>query len=302
MRFIIVLCVFLFGGEGYATQLHVKPIVEMILNAKKAILDENATSSEVDYIFLTFWDFDGTILKGDCSEGLEQNGTLVYKGLAQILIESGYSKMYNSQKEVGAFFEEYHHLQSLGKWLAYPYMGQIFRGASYQQIQAISQQYFETVLQRYYFSGSFEILKELKSHGIHPYILSASPEMFVKGASATLGLCEECFHGIKQNIKEGRLTEEIQYPITWAEGKTEKLKQIVAYISAQNPDKKVVVLAAFGNSYTTDGPFMRYVKKQALPNGVIPIAVMINGGEPPRDYEDLFMQISQDQLLGVSQE
>ena len=39
-------------------------------------------------MFLAFWDFDGTILKGDCSEGLRQDGKPIYKGMVQLGIEA----------------------------------------------------------------------------------------------------------------------------------------------------------------------------------------------------------------------
>jgi len=45
-------------------------------------------------IFLAFWDFDGTTMKGDCSEGLQENGKLIFPGLAQVAIEHGLSQIY----------------------------------------------------------------------------------------------------------------------------------------------------------------------------------------------------------------
>ena len=38
---------------------------------------------------VVLWDFDGTILKGDCSEGLKEGDKTIYPGLAQFAIEHG---------------------------------------------------------------------------------------------------------------------------------------------------------------------------------------------------------------------
>jgi phosphoserine phosphatase len=297
--FIVLIWFFLFLVVVKGEESHPNVIVSKILTSKKSILQHASQSSQDQYIFLAFWDFDGTILKGDCSEGFEDNGHLAYKGLAQLLIESGYSKLYPSKDGTTEFLNDYHHMESLGKWLAYPYVLQIFRGAAYSDIEALSKNYFETVLRQYYFSASLEILKALEKNEIKSYVLSASAEMFVKASASTLGLPEERFHGIKQKIKNDRLTEEIVYPITWSEGKVEKLNQIVDEVSKQNPDKKVVILAAFGNSYTTDGPFMQYVKMQKLPNAAKPTVVMINGGETPATYKNLFIKVNQSEILGA---
>ncbi|MCX8124876.1 MAG: hypothetical protein N3F66_12050, partial [Spirochaetes bacterium] len=59
----------------------------------------------------------------------------------------------------------------------------------------------------------------------------------------------------------------------------------------------VYAIAAFGNSYHTDGPFLRYVAMQKLPAGT-PIAVMINGGTPPEEYKGLFHCVEQSHVIG----
>lgn len=50
---------------------NVKEIVDSILNSKIAIerylADNESLSKNTKPLFLAFWDFDGTILKGDCS-------------------------------------------------------------------------------------------------------------------------------------------------------------------------------------------------------------------------------------------
>lgn len=49
------------------------------------------------------------------------------------------------------------------------------------------------------------------------------------------------------------------------------------------------MLAGFGDSYGTDGPFLRFIATQHLPAGQ-PIAVFYDGGAEPAEYKGLFYQ------------
>ena len=91
-----------------------------------------------------------------------------------------------------------------------------------------------------------------------------------------MGIPEERIHGIEVRIRDGRVTEELVYPVTWNLGKLEKLKAIVAGKERENGGQKVFVLAGFGDSYATDGPFLKYIATQEMPAGK-PIAVFFNG-------------------------
>ena len=69
-------------------------IIERILRTREQILKTAAATNASSIVFLAIWDFDGTILKGDCSEGLRNGEQTVYPGLAQVAIEHGLSEMY----------------------------------------------------------------------------------------------------------------------------------------------------------------------------------------------------------------
>ena len=66
----------------------------------------------------------------------------------------------------------------------------------------------------------------------------------------------------------------------------------VAKLKAADP------VAGFGNSYRTDGNFLRCVCSQPLPGGVKPISVMINGGAEPKEYKGLFKLVDQQEICG----
>lgn len=279
---------------------HISGIVTHIIHTKSAIETYLAQhQSNAKPIFVSFWDFDGTILKGDCSEGYQENTTHIYKGLVQLAIEHNLSKFYKPT-EYSKFNNYYQHLDTTqGHLAAYTYLTKIFAGQSEQSMIALSTQYFNTTLQHYYFVSSIAIMAKLKENNIGIYIISASPQFFVKGAAPSLNLHPDNIHGIQLKTKAGMLTSTVVHPIPYAQGKTAKLKEIISMLKKSNNTPHVYALAAFGNSYHTDGHFLQYVATQTLPAGK-PIAVMINGGSPPALYAGLFQCVSQNQVTGDS--
>jgi phosphoserine phosphatase len=138
-------------------------------------------------------------------------------------------------------------------------------------------------------ASSVRILHALQHGGVESHILSASADLFVKGAAGSLGIPADHIHGIEVKSRNGRLTEEIIYPITWSTGKLERLKQIVAGTERETRSK-VYVLAGFGDSYQTDGPFLRFIATQSFPAGQ-PIAVFYSTNNvAPAEYNGLFFR------------
>ncbi|MGB4268303.1 MAG: haloacid dehalogenase-like hydrolase [Spirochaetota bacterium] len=280
-------------------QEHVTPIITHILNTKSTIENHltHNVPTPVHPVFVSFWDFDGTILKGDCSEGYEEEGTQIYKGLVQIAIEQKFSKFYKPD-EFKKFFDYYLHSdKTQGHFTSYTYLTKIFAGQNEQTLVSLATNYFNSTLQRYYFASSLAIMKKLVENNIHIYIISASPDFFVKGAAQSLNVHPNNIHGIKLKTTRGILTNTIMLPVTYAEGKTEKVKEILSTLKKSHSTEHVYALAAFGNSYHTDGPFLRYVATQKFPAGT-PVAVMINGGTPPSEYHGIFQCVSYSQIIG----
>jgi len=281
---------------------HVDIILSNILSSKTAIeqyITKQSIDKSVHPIFVTFWDFDGTILKGDCSDGYKENDRQIYRGLVQIAIEQNFSKLYK-ENEFDVFSNYYEHLdRTQGHLAAYTYLTTIFAGQNEDAIIKLSTQYFNETLQHYYFSSSIAIMNELIKNNIHIYIISASPDFFVKGAAQSLKINPDAIHGIKLKNVNGILTNTIVPPVTYAKGKTMKVLQIMKHLQQKYSTDHVYALAAFGNSYHTDGPFLEYVAKQKLPAGT-PVAVMINGGKEPDAYKGLFYCVKQSKIIQYS--
>ena len=266
-------------------------IIEHVLSARREILKcltgpDESTST----VFLAFWDFDGTILKGDCSEGLRNGDEVVYPGLAQVAIEHGLSELYPRQGGFQRFWTDYTNMDTrVGHWLAYPFIPQMLRGAKAADVLRLSDEYFHNTLRNYLMASSVRIINALGQGGVECHILSASADLFVKGASQSLGIPASHIHGIEVAVREGRLTEQLVYPVTWSAGKRERLKQIVSEVAKRPGVRQVFVLAGFGDSYSTDGPFLRYIATQSLPAGK-PLSVFYDGAAEPLEYRGLFYQ------------
>lgn len=240
------------------------------------------------------WDFDGTLLKGDCSEGLVEDGRTVYPGLAELCVARGFAAHYRGGDGFARLWDDYRYLDNrVGHWLAYPYLVQALAGAPEAEVRQLSRETFERVYAPHLFASSLHIFKRLREAGIENVVISASAEVFVDGAAGVLGVSERQIHGIRVRVSDGRLTRELVYPVTFAEGKRAALETLLA----GEQGRPAFALAAFGNSYSTDGAFLRFVADQRLPSGET-TAVMINGGVPPADVHPRFILVEQKTTVG----
>ncbi len=270
-------------------------IIGQILQTRADIL---TATGDTNAVFLAFWDFDGTTMRGDCSEGLKANGQVIYPGLAQVAIEHGFSKIYPAEGGFEKFWNDYTNMDAhVGHWLSYPFIPQMLRGAKADDILDLSRWYFSNTLSNYLRTSSLHIIHSLQKGGVQTHNVAASAELFVKGAAASLGIPARDIHGIEVRFRDDRLTEEIIYPLTWNLGKWEKIKEIAAQTEREQPGKKVYVIAGFGDSYHTDGPFLKQIVTQRLPAGR-GTAVFYDNTNAPAEYQGLFYQTSHQATVG----
>lgn len=274
-----------------------KEIIETILNSKKEIEKikdgDKSLCESGKCLFITFWDFDGTILKGDCSEGLTENGKQVYKGLIELGVENGYSKNYKGEEGLKKLEYEFSVLEKKDIEQAYLFATKVFAGSEEMALLTFSQEHFKNVLQNYYFPSSIQILNKLKEAGVKSYIISASADFFVKGSAGTVPVDFDAMYGIQMKVENGKTTSTVIPPVTFAEGKRKKIELIVEKILQEKKADYVFVLAGFGNSFRTDGAFLNYISEQKLQAGK-PISVMINGGKSPEIYKGKFKEVNFD--------
>ena len=272
-----------------AAEGHVDGVVNEILAnvAKLKTADPGAVP-------MAFWDFDGTVIKGDVSEGLTEDGVERFKGLVETGICAGWSSVYKGEDGWRQYQKDYRRLNEIGRFIAWPYNAQIFAGAKLSEFDAFCQKRFREVYRKWYFTSSVAIMRRLEASGVENYVVSASPEIFVANGAASLGLERSRMNAIRVGVDGGRVTTRIEEPVPFGEGKVEVVRRIV------NARKGAYAVAGFGNSYSTDGAFLRYIVSQrGLPGEAKGFALMINGGKPKPGFEKLFVCVDQNEVLGI---
>jgi len=262
---------------------HTPGLLAELIDTRSAILERLPRAR-----LLAFWDLDGTLLAGDCSEGSVEGVRTQFPGLVQLAIERGLSADYRGPRAHERCMGHYAWLREhVGAWMAYPFLAQVFAGADERELLDLAAEHFDSTLSRFYFPSSSRLFEGLADCGIEQHILSASAEIFVRGAAESLGVAPAQLHGIRVRTRCGLLTRDLIHPVTYAAGKLDRMHDIVLKAEAETPERPVFIIGAFGDSYDNDGPFMAHVSRTALPAGR-PLAVMVNAGIVPDDYRGLF--------------
>ena len=93
-----------------------------------------------DAIPMAFWDFDGTIIRGDISEGVETidgKHRKLYKGLVERTIEAGLNSVYPPNGGWERYWDcDYPRLNGIGRWLSWPFNAQMYYGQSAIKLDA----------------------------------------------------------------------------------------------------------------------------------------------------------------------
>ena len=278
------------AGEAIAAEAHVDGVVaEILANVAKL------KAARPDAKPMAFWDFDGTIIKGDISEGLEEDGKKMFAGLMEETILAGLSPVYEGESGWRQYHDvDYPRMMAIGRWLAWPYNGQIYAGMQSEALDRFCAEKVDAVYRKWYFTSSVAIWQALEKAGVENYVVSASPEIFVRNTAQSLGVPRSRMRAIRIEEDGGRMTTRIVYPVPYGEGKVENVRQLV--LARPNG----IAVAGFGNSYTTDGAFLRYIVSQPLPGGAKGFAMMINGGVEQPGFEGLFKCVEQTEVCGDS--
>jgi len=284
MALMATMCV----GAELQVEPHVEGVVQEIL-ANVAKL--KAVNPEA--VPMAFWDFDGTILKGDISEGLEENGKQVFAGLVEETTRAGLSTVYKGEAGWRQYQVDYKRFNEIGRWFAWPYNAQIYNGVPAATLDEFCRAKVDEVYRKWYFSSSVAMWQALEKAGVENYVVSASPEIYVRNTAESLGVGRERMRAIRVSIDGGRMTTKVIHPVPYAEGKVENVRELV--LSRPNG----VAVAGFGNSYSTDGNFLRYIVSQPLPGGAKGFALMINDGKPKPGFEGLFRLVEQKLVVGA---
>lgn len=279
--FSVVLCV-------HAEESHVVEIVAALTEsvAKLREADPNAVP-------MAFWDFDGTIIKGDLGNGFHDIDGKGYRGMTEASILAGLTTVYKGAAGYRQWIADYERMAKIGAWLSQAFNVQMYAGAQAKDMETFCEKrILEDDISGWYFASSMAIWRASEKIGIENYIVSANIEPMLRGVARSLGVPRERVRASRTEIVGGRVTTKIVYPIPYGPGKVEAVRELVL----ARPHGRAV--AGFGNSYRTDGDFLRYIGIQKLPGDARPLAVMINGGAEPKDFRGLFKLVNQKEVCG----
>ncbi len=282
-----------FAGAGTMT-----PTARSITQEVLAIARQ-VQASQPDVTPVAVWDFDGTLLRGDCSEGYRPTSEAGYAGLAEIAIYRKLSERYHPG-QMQHCWQEYRMVAARhGKAAAHSFLVQAFAGAKESELLALSREHFEQTLGRWLFSDGVQTLRSLESNGVRCVVISASADFFVKGAAAVLPLAECRIHGIRLGRRDdGRLSHDVVAPVTSGEGKVGRMWEVMKEMAAEEPGRSFLPVLAIGDSLETDGAMLEAVARNPLPVGT-PLSLIVNGGGSAASRGHRFREISFQTTLGL---
>jgi phosphoserine phosphatase len=146
---------------------------------------------------------------------------------------------------------------------AYTWRVKVLAGYTRNQLLTIAQKAYLAVYRHYVYSQMQTMIDVLHENKAIIHLVSAGPEILIKGCADTLGVPVERIHGQRFHVKNGKILPEIDEPHTYGIGKVWCIQNVVK----PSPTAKLLV---FGNSYSNDGFMLRY----ALRRGGV--AVIIN--------------------------
>ncbi len=226
---------------------------------------------------VAFWDFDGTLIEGDCSEGLSREDGSGFPGLAEVAVARGFSKRFQGPHGRAAFAQETAGvLRAEGHAAANAFIAQAFAGARESDLLDLARRCFANVLGGWMFPGALALWHALEAAGVRCWVISASADFFVKGAAEILQTSQDRLQGIRLRVEvDGRLGPEVVPPLTYGYGKHARMVELLGAMAEREPGRSFWPVAALGNSPATDGPLLEAVAQTRLPAGA-PLGVIIN--------------------------
>jgi phosphoserine phosphatase len=216
-------------------------------------------------ILAVFWDLDGTILKGDITEGLAAQGDdLGYKGLADLVIEAGFLEGYSGLKGVAQFRHEYAHRSNVHELPSFAWLGQRFlqiQESRMAELQSFCRQWIGAVYKHYVFQFSWQMMQYLQEKQLRQFIISASPHIFLTELYTILPVNKEDIYGLYKP------SEKLSFPLQYGVGKAARVRSLVE-------TGAIVPAFACGNHWASDGSMMQI----CIDRGGA--CVFINGRDP----------------------
>ena len=188
------------AGSVLAEEPHVATVVASVREsvAKLKAADPQAVP-------MAFWDFDGTIIKGDVGLGHRTEDGCCYRGLMEATMLAGLSSVYKGADGHRRWYDDYRHFLEIGPWLSQGYDAQMYAGTPAEGLADFCEKTIrDEGIDKWYFASSMAIWKALAEMGVENYVVSANVEPLVRGVAASLGIPRDRVRATRTAVVGGR--------------------------------------------------------------------------------------------------
>jgi phosphoserine phosphatase len=231
---------------------------------------------------VAFWDLDGTLLEGDCVDGYRRRDGAGYAGMVERAIDGGLCPAFAASGGMRAYLAEYRRRRRRdGRAAAYTFQSLIFAGAAMGPLKELARRVFSEELAPWFFADALDGWKRLEGAGVRCWVVSASPDFFVRGAASVLGVPEDRCVGmrLRRAPDDSSLLPELDGPALFGQGKAHCVRRLLDDMAAAQPGRRFLPVAAFGNDPESDGPMLEEVRQRSAPSGAS-VGALINVPRP----------------------
>ncbi|MEW6282485.1 MAG: HAD-IB family phosphatase, partial [Candidatus Eremiobacterota bacterium] len=151
------------------------------------------------------FDFDGTLCKRDIGERF-----------LQWLID---------EQKIQGSYSDYEEAVKRDPAEGYALAVKMMKGVAEESLKAWAAPFAAEHVQANVFPKQRELVSQLQEAGVDVWIVSASNRWVVEAAAPLLGIDPEQAVGISAVVRDGKLTDEIEGPVTYREGKVEAIRK-----------------------------------------------------------------------------
>ncbi len=114
---------------------------------------------------------------------------------------------------------------------AYLWLAQINAGQTLEQVRVWAEDCYKSMEPVAFFPAQKNLVKYLQDQGVTVYVVTASIKWSVEPAALRLGIPYENVLGVRTQIKNGIVTDQVEGEITWARGKARELLRVTGGVA-----------------------------------------------------------------------
>ena len=226
------------------------------INRLKARIKNIVSNNKISGHYYAFWDFDGTLIRGDISIGKHDGLDDDYYGLLEDVILNGFVKNHGGHEGLKAFWDDYILRMKENYKQSHTYIAEMVHNLpdeSLSRLKAFAHQQFDSRIKYYLYPVAMDLMKFMDKLGVRHCVISASPHVFVECASSYLPVEPWAVYGVGCD----RHLPSEQQIINCGTGKAERAKQELS----KAPSGSATIFAA-GNHWMSDGDMIRMAQEQ----------------------------------------